>query len=797
MAYTTATEGGFEAAASIIHTNSSHSEYVSVPDADLLFRGDYHRAGPDLVLTGHDGRHHIVPGYFASEKHAALVAPNGASLSADVVDLLAGSAAPGQYAQAQPTTPPNSIGKVEKIVGDVTVVRNGVSVALHVGDAVFKSDVIATGGNSSAGITFPDGTVLDLVANSRMALNEYSFEPNGANNGAVFTLVEGTFGFVAGQVAQDNHMSVVTPVATMGIRGTAGIVRHEFRANAGDLLYSFLVLDEIDIRRHGHHVGAFEVRDNRPDSPTFGEILQYIADSGYVTSVEAQGSGLPPIVPTEPITNSRLFSDRPILQDLVDSYSQFNGPGGNHSPGSGDSPNQLFGPQIFQELPGVPFTFNPPPPSGDGSAPAVTPTVFIIPLPPNPPPEPSSNVFIWDGGDGPYPTQNWSQPGVPNAPVDIVEILSGTVTFPAGDHFTISELIIGPGATLDMVGGTLTVLGLVVDGVLTEVIDSGMIIVEGDPPTLVINGATTVMSGGGFLATGSGDEIEFAGNVFNSGLLTASAESVGIDNNAGCISASDGGTVSFEALVWNEGGTIKAWSGGLVTFSDSTVTNKICSTIEANGCSSQVDFFWSSVCSDARIEAKFGGVVDVSHSTITQGCDGVLAAIGCNSEVNLDHATVIGGTLETSCGGLIQTISGDSVFDGVTIACGSNVLVNDQTSLALQDTIDNHGTITLAAAPDPSLVIDGCVTLTGHGEIVLSGDGDNIVGGACGGTLDNFDNTISGAGSIGDGQLTLINEFLRRDRRQSRRPDAHGRHRQCGDQQGHAGGVERRHVAGR
>ena len=229
------------------------------------------------------------------------------------------------------------------------MVRNGVSVALHVGDAVFKCDVIATGSDSSAGITFPDGTVLDLVANSRMALNEYSFEPNGANNGAVFTLVEGTFGFVAGQVAQDNHMSVVTPVATMGIRGTAGIVRHEFRANAGDLMYSFLVLDEIDIRRHGHHVGAYEVRDNRPDSPTFGEILHYIADSGYVTYVEAQGSGLPPIVTTEPITNSRLFSDRPILQDLVDSYGQFNGPGGIHSPGSGDTPNLLFGPQFLPE----------------------------------------------------------------------------------------------------------------------------------------------------------------------------------------------------------------------------------------------------------------------------------------------------------------------------------------------------------------------------------------------------------------------------------------------------------------
>ena len=44
-----------------------------------------------------------------------------------------------------------------------------------------------------------------------------------------------------------------------------------------------------------------------------------------------------------------MFNDRPILQDLVDSYGQFNGPGGIHSPGSGDSPNQLFGPQFLPE----------------------------------------------------------------------------------------------------------------------------------------------------------------------------------------------------------------------------------------------------------------------------------------------------------------------------------------------------------------------------------------------------------------------------------------------------------------
>jgi hypothetical protein len=156
MAYASAEGGGgYGVDASIIHFDPAHADHIRVPDAELLFRGEYQRLGPDLVVTGPDGRHHIIPGYFSSEKHPALVAPSGASLTPDVVDLLAGSPTPGQYAQVQPTTPADSIGKVEKVIGSVTVVRNGVAVALHVGDAVYKSDVVQTGANSSAASASP------------------------------------------------------------------------------------------------------------------------------------------------------------------------------------------------------------------------------------------------------------------------------------------------------------------------------------------------------------------------------------------------------------------------------------------------------------------------------------------------------------------------------------------------------------------------------------------------------------------------------------------------------------------
>ena len=228
MVYRSSTEGGYGTGASVSHVDASHADRIDIPDAELLFRGHFARSGPDLVLTGQDGHRLVVTGYFASEKHPDLVAPNGAHLSGDLVDLLAGSPTHGQYAQAGTTLPPEAIGKVEKVVGQVTLIHNGIAGPLHVGDPVYKTDVVETGANSSAGIAFPDGTALDLVNNTRMALNEYNFEPNGASNGAIFSLVEGTFAFVAGQVAHTGQgMKINTPVATMGIRGTVGLFRSE------------------------------------------------------------------------------------------------------------------------------------------------------------------------------------------------------------------------------------------------------------------------------------------------------------------------------------------------------------------------------------------------------------------------------------------------------------------------------------------------------------------------------------------------------------------------------------------
>src|SRR6202008_4311331 len=63
--------------------------------------------------------------------------------------------------------------------------------------------------------------VFGLLQNARMVLNEMVYDPNGSNNSSLLTLVAGTISFVAGETAKHGDMKVDTPVATMGIRGTA------------------------------------------------------------------------------------------------------------------------------------------------------------------------------------------------------------------------------------------------------------------------------------------------------------------------------------------------------------------------------------------------------------------------------------------------------------------------------------------------------------------------------------------------------------------------------------------------
>ncbi|MEP7030479.1 MAG: FecR family protein [Pseudolabrys sp.] len=127
---------------------------------------------------------------------------------------------------------PAPIGKVLKVSGSVTlehkvavpVLANlpaGGAGQAKVDDAVYEGDVIKTGANSTANLAFADGTSFNISQNAQMELNEFVYSPKGKSNSTVFALTKGAFTFIAGEVAHTGSMKVETPLATMGIRGTA------------------------------------------------------------------------------------------------------------------------------------------------------------------------------------------------------------------------------------------------------------------------------------------------------------------------------------------------------------------------------------------------------------------------------------------------------------------------------------------------------------------------------------------------------------------------------------------------
>ena len=81
--------------------------------------------------------------------------------------------------------------------------------------------------------------------------------------------------------------------------------------------------------------------------------------------------------------------------------------------------------------------------------------------------------------------------------------------------------------------------------------------------------------------------------------------------------------------------------------------------------------------------------------------------------------------------------------------------------LPLSGVINNTGTIALESSGSQTLLqlIQYGITLQGGGQVTLSDSDDNMIAGTLPSvTLTNVDNTISGAGQLGGGQLTLINE---------------------------------------
>ena len=354
--------------------------------------------------------------------------------------------------------------------------------------------------------------------------------------------------------------------------------------------------------------------------------------------------------------------------------------------------------------------------------------------------------------------------------------------------------------------GVLQISGVVVDN------GGGNITADGGTVQLLaaadIQGGTLNAVNGGMLGTATGQQIILdgstgAGAVNLNGTYTGGLNSLtfvkGTINNTNNIQLNGGngsntGLVAFSSNVTLQGGgtvTLSTASGGgdaliIQGVAGSTLTN-VDNTIQGagiignNGLSlnnaatinanvgGQVLLLngGGAVTNTNLLEATNGGFLQINGVTV-DNAGGNITADGGTVQL-LAAADIQGGTLNAVNGGMLGTATGQQIIlDGSTGAGAVNLngtYTGGLNSLTfVKGTINNTNNIQLNGGNGSNtglVAFSSNVTLQGGGTVTLStasGGGDAlIIQGVAGSTLTNVDNTIQGAGIIGNNGLTLVN----------------------------------------
>ncbi len=119
------------------------------------------------------------------------------------------------------------IGIFRNVKGESYVVRGGDRAKAVVGGVVQQKDVIETAADGAVGITFNDNTVFSTGPNSRVSMEEFTFNPVTLKGSFLAKLGRGTLSVVSGDIARGSPkaMKIKTPSAILGVRGTRFLVR--------------------------------------------------------------------------------------------------------------------------------------------------------------------------------------------------------------------------------------------------------------------------------------------------------------------------------------------------------------------------------------------------------------------------------------------------------------------------------------------------------------------------------------------------------------------------------------------
>jgi len=146
-----------------------------------------------------------------------------------------------------------------------------------------------------------------LSANTHITINEFVYQQGGSGNAALFTVARGTAAFLASKVASTGDMKIATPIATMGIRGTTGVVDVPEAGTTGEPRIKLYA--DAD-----GHVGRIEVFDRQ------GARLGILSQGSSAFALRAGTGGRFTAVPFQ-IPPQEALRDRGVLQRLSASHA--------------------------------------------------------------------------------------------------------------------------------------------------------------------------------------------------------------------------------------------------------------------------------------------------------------------------------------------------------------------------------------------------------------------------------------------------------------------------------------------
>lgn len=128
---------------------------------------------------------------------------------------------------ARPGLAQEQAGDIMNVSGPVNIARSGSVSLASAGDALLVGDVVTTGRNASAGLSFTDGSRVALGAESEFRVDAYAFEPMESRYALDVLLRRGVAVVATGKMGQLSPEAVrfSTPLAVMGIRGTKFLVK--------------------------------------------------------------------------------------------------------------------------------------------------------------------------------------------------------------------------------------------------------------------------------------------------------------------------------------------------------------------------------------------------------------------------------------------------------------------------------------------------------------------------------------------------------------------------------------------